>query len=214
MMKYNTVLFDLDGTLTDPKEGITRCVAYALEHFGIHVEDTDTLCPFIGPPLYECFEKFYHLTHEEAEKAVEIYRERFRPIGMFENEVYEGIPALLADLKTAGITVALATSKPQEFALKILEHFDLLRYFDIVVGSELSGARIEKQDVIREVIAQLTSARREPIIMVGDRCFDVEGAAAEGIPCIGVLYGYGNREELKNAVGIAATVKELREMLL
>lgn len=214
MMKYSTVLFDLDGTLTDPKEGITRCVAHALAAFGIHVADTDTLCPFIGPPLTECFETFYGFSHEDAVRAVEVYRERFRPIGMFENKVYPGIPALLEALKAQGVTVALATSKPQEFALKILEHFDLLRYFDIVVGSELSGARVEKQDVIRAVLARLTSAQRERAVMVGDRCFDVDGAAGEGLACIGVLYGYGNAEELKNAVAVATTVEELSALLL
>ena len=213
-MKYKTVLFDLDGTLTDPKEGITRCVAYALEHFGIHVKDLNALCPFIGPPLHECFEMFYGLSHEEAHRAVDLYRERFRPIGMFENQVYEGIPALLAALKEAGVTVVLATSKPEPFAVTILEHFGLLSYFDIVVGSELSGARIKKQDVIREALFRLDPANRVETVMVGDRCFDVEGATAEGIPCIGVLYGYGNRKELKNAVHLAATVEELHALLL
>lgn len=213
-MSYTTVLFDLDGTLTDPKEGITRCVAHALEAFGIHVEELDTLCPFIGPPLLEGFERFYGFSREDAARAVELYRERFRPVGMFENRVYEGIPALLKALKERGIRVALATSKPQVFACKILEHFDLLAYFDIVVGSELSGARTEKQAVIREVLRQLPPEDRSTAVMVGDRCFDVEGAAAEGLPCVGVLYGYGSAEELKNAAAVVATVEELTALLI
>ena len=144
MRDYKYILFDLDGTLTDPKEGITKSVAYALKHFGIDVEDLDTLCKFIGPPLKDSFMQYYGLSEDDAHLAVEKYREYFEPCGMFQNKVYDGVENLLKELKTSGKEIVLATSKPGVYAQKILEHFHLDSYFSYVAGSELDGRRVKK----------------------------------------------------------------------
>lgn len=145
MRDYKYILFDLDGTLTDPKEGITKSVAYALKHFGIDVEDLDTLCKFIGPPLKDSFMQYYGLSEDDAHLAVEKYREYFEPCGMFQNKVYDGVENLLKELKTSGKEIVLATSKPGVYAQKILEHFHLDSYFSYVAGSELDGSKSEKR---------------------------------------------------------------------
>ena len=145
MRDYKYILFDLDGTLTDPKEGITKSVAYALKHFGIDVEDLDTLCKFIGPPLKDSFMQYYGLSEDDAHLAVEKYREYFEPCGMFQNKVYDGVENLLKELKTSGKEIVLATSKPGVYAQKILEHFHLDSYFSYVAGSELDGRRVKKR---------------------------------------------------------------------
>ncbi|MBQ6706165.1 MAG: HAD family hydrolase [Clostridia bacterium] len=213
-MKYRYIFFDLDGTLTDPGLGITNSVQYALRQFGIDVQDRRELYPFIGPPLSESFVKFYGFTEEQAQEAVTQYRVYFADTGIFENSVYPGIPELLKALNDAGMRPVLATSKPAVFAERILEHFDLKKFFHFVSGSELNGARVEKADVIRFALDALSITDLSEVIMVGDRCFDVEGAAACGLPAIGVLYGYGDEEELRNAAAIAKTVADLRELLL
>lgn len=213
-MQYRYVFFDLDGTLTDPALGITNSVMYALRHFGIEVEDRRVLYPFIGPPLKESFEKFYNMSSVDAEEALRVYRVYFSDKGLFENTVYDGIPALLEALCKAGCKVVLATSKPLVFAERILEHFDLKKYFAFLSGSELNGARVEKADVIRYAIEALHITDLEQVMMVGDRCFDVEGATENGIKTIGVTYGYGDREELKDAAIVVDTVKELHKALL
>ena len=217
MKKY--FLFDLDGTLTDPKLGICTCVQYALKDQGIEVNNLDVLEPFIGPPLKDSFMHFYGMNEENAEKAIAKYRERFSEIGLFENEVYEGIPQMLRGLKTKGFKLAVASSKPQVFVERILEHFSLKQYFDAVVGSELDGTRVNKDEVVQEALRQLFGedpVNPEQIYMIGDRCFDVEGARAFGIESVGVTYGYGGLEELMESKAdyIVQSVPELYEFLL
>lgn len=209
-MQY--ILFDLDGTITNPKEGITKSVAYALEKFGIHVENLDDLCPFIGPPLRVSFSKFYGFSSEDAEKAVQYYRENYSKSGRLQCEIYDGIPELLQYLKDQGKTVLMATSKPTEYAKQILEHFGLLSYFDYVSGSSMDASRTEKADVIRHALEQFPEAKPEEMVMIGDREFDYFGAKEFGIPCVLVAYGYGSMEELENCkpLSIQKTPGELQ----
>lgn len=196
---YQYILFDLDGTLTDPGIGITNSVAYALEKYNISVEDRTELYKFIGPPLQDSFMEFYGFSEMESKRAVEYYREYFRDKGIFENEVYEGIPELLQTLKGLGKQVILATSKPEEFARQILEHFDLIQYFDFVAGATMDGLRSEKSDIIQYALEQCMIKDTSKVIMVGDRKHDIIGAAKNKLPAIGVLFGYGSEEELRNA---------------
>ena len=199
-MTYTHLLFDLDGTLTDPREGITKCVQHALHHFGIEEDDLDKLTLFIGPPLISSFMEFYGLTREEAQKAVEVYRERFSTIGIFENKVLEGIPEMLGRLKAQGKILAVASSKPEEFVLRILDHFALTDYFDEITGASMDGKRSEKKDVIEEALARLgRSHDRKGILMVGDRKHDVEGAAACGLDSLGIYTGFAPAGELEKA---------------
>lgn len=215
-MAYKYILFDLDGTLTDPKEGITNSVAHALRSFGIEPPPADELCAFIGPPLAESFMKFYGFDEQKAQAAVEAYREYFDPYGKFENLVYDGIEDMLKELCEAGIKLAVATSKPEKFAKQILEHFGLAQYFDIIRGSLMNGGRVHKNDVINSILDELTDDEKANIIMVGDRKFDVIGAHECGMGCIGVLFGYGSREEMieANADFIAEDVAQLTALLL
>lgn len=212
-MKY--ILFDLDGTLTDPAEGITNSVAYALERYGIEVKDKSELNCFIGPPLTESFEKFFNFTADDAKDAVEVYREYFSVKGIFENEVYDGIPEMLARLKAEGKTVVMATSKPEVFAKKIAEHFGFLKYFDYIAGSTLDGSRVAKHDVIEYALKSLDITERDECVMIGDRLHDINGAKLSGMKSIGVLYGYGSREELEatGADMICETVEELCKVI-
>lgn len=212
MLKRN-ILFDLDGTLTDPMIGITTSVRYALSHFGIDVPTLEQLTPFIGPPLKGSFQKFYGFSEADAETALAKYREYFSKTGLYENEVYDGIPSLLKELKSQGVALYLATSKPTIYATQILEHFNLSVYFDFIGGSELSGERVEKSDVIDFVLRENNIAK-ETAVMVGDRCFDVNAGKEAGLTTIGVLYGYGDKEELKDATYIAETVEELKKILV
>ena len=211
MIKY--ILFDLDGTLTNPKEGITKCVQYALKHFGIGRE-CDELISFIGPPLKEQFMEYASLTEEEGVKAVEIYRERFAPIGIFENEIYDGILSMLESLKNQGKTLAIATSKPTVFAEKISRKYGIEPYITLLVGSELDGRNTDKALVIKNAMEKLGAAK-ENTIMVGDREHDVIGARKNGIDCIGVSYGYGKDGELEEsgALKIAYTPNDLLKIL-
>uniref|UniRef100_UPI004055F68F HAD hydrolase-like protein n=1 Tax=Acetatifactor sp. TaxID=1872090 RepID=UPI004055F68F len=213
------LLFDLDGTLTDPKIGITTCVQYALKAFGIEEPDLDKLEPFIGPPLKESFMEFYGMEDSQAEAAVAKYRERFKDVGLFENEVYKGIPTLLRTLQAKGMHLAVASSKPTVFVERILQHFHLDQYFEVVVGSELDGRRVNKDEVVQEALKRLfhnKTIQREQIYMIGDRKFDVEGARAHGIESVAVAYGYGGVEELMEAKAdyVVCSVKELQELLL
>lgn len=213
-MRYPYVFFDLDGTLTDPAIGITNSVMYALKYFGIDIADRRVLYPFIGPPLKESFEKFYQLSSEQAEEALREYRVYFSDKGLYENTVYDGIPTLLQALCDNGCKVVLATSKPAVYAKRILEHFDLQKYFTFVSGSELNGERVDKAEVIRYALDALHITDVKQVIMVGDRCFDVEGAAECGIDAIGVTYGYGDAVELSGAMQVVNTVQELQAVLL
>lgn len=195
---FDVVLFDLDGTLTDPKQGITSCVQYALANIGIDEPDLDNLEDFIGPPLKEHFMERYSLDETTAKVCVDKYRERYNPIGVYENKMYEGIDKVLETLKERGIKLAVASSKPTMLVNVVLEHFGLMKYFDVVAGSELDGTRTRKSDVIRyafELLGEKGLSHERPI-MVGDRKHDVIGAREAGIPCMAVAYGYGSMEEL------------------
>ncbi len=206
------LLFDLDGTLTDPMVGITSSVQYALEKFGIYVRYLKELIPFIGPPLSDSFEEFYGFSKEDAEKAVQYYREYYAPKGIFENEVYPYIPEMLASLTEAGFTLLVATSKPTVFAKQILKHFGLSDYFSFVGGSELDGVRKTKAEVI-DYVLKMCGVKAKEAIMIGDRKHDIEGAKTCGVESVGVLYGYGEKEELLKA-GADHIVKDVRELEL
>lgn len=208
---YKYILFDLDGTLTDPAEGITNSVAYSLSKYGIEVSDKKELYKFIGPPLKDSYIEYYGFSESDAVKAIEYYREYFKPKGMFENEVYEGVPELLEELKRSGKKIILATSKPEVFSTEILKHFDLYKYFDFVSGATLDGTRSKKADIIAYAISEMGITEKEKCLMVGDRAQDINGAIANGIDSLGVLFGYGDREELESAGAtyIAESVKDI-----
>jgi phosphoglycolate phosphatase len=210
------VLFDLDGTLTDPKPGITQSVRYALAKFGIPVADLDSLTPFIGPPLLDSFRRTYGFDEGQARRAVSYYREYFAERGLFENAVYPGIPALLGELRSRGTRLIVATSKPTVYAERILRHFDLSAPFEQVCGSDLDLSRSEKAAIIAEILDQLPGVPRDEIVMVGDREHDVLGARANRVAAIGVTYGYGTVAELEAAepVALATSVAELAALLL
>ncbi len=214
--KFSTVLFDLDGTLTDPAEGITNSVEYALNFYGIKVESKKYLECFIGPPLYASFEKYYGFSREKAEEAVAKYREYFAVRGIFENKLFDDTESLLKALKEQSIKVVLATSKPEVYAVKILEHFGIDKYFDCVTGSLLSGERIDKADVIKEALKRIGNKDKENCIMVGDRSHDIIGAKKNGVKNVGVLFGYGSLKELKDAGAdyIAEDFDELKRILM
>ena len=212
---YSYVLFDLDGTLTDPGVGITNSVMYALSKYGITVNDRSELYPFIGPPLDESFMKYFGFKKEECTAVIEKYREYFKDTGIFENEVYDGVPEMLTELKKAGCTLILATSKPQTFAERILDHFGLREYFTFVAGATLDGSRIKKADVIAYALRELGIRDISSCLMVGDREHDLVGAAANGMDAVGVLYGYGSREELEavRRVFLAETPEDLADFI-
>lgn len=206
------ILFDLDGTLTDSGEGIINCATLALEHFGLAVPDRETMRQFVGPPLRDTFVKF-GVPADKAEEAVAVYRSRYVPIGKYENEPYSGIRELLEKLQAEGHTLYVATSKPEELSIDILNKFDLAKYFDRICGATLDGSRDEKAQVIAYLLEQTGS--KENAIMVGDTAFDVLGAAAHGIPTIGVAWGYGKVSDMQaaGAKSIAHTMNELYALL-
>ena len=214
MIKY--VLFDLDGTLTDPKEGITKCVQFALEEMGINPPPTDELLDFIGPPLVDSFIRRFGMTIGDAEFALKKYRERFSTVGMFENKVYDGIPEMLRILKDSGLTLAVASLKPLIFVEKILEKFDLKKYFSAIAGSDLEGTKHTKKQIIDDAFAVPSPDNLSEVIMVGDRYQDIEGAKEAGILSLGVRYGYAEKGELE-AEGtdfIADTPAEVTDIIL
>ena len=213
------LLFDLDGTLTDPKEGITRCVQYGMEALVIYEPDREKLVPFIGPPLLDMYMEYCGFTREHAAFAVEKYRERFRTKGMYENEIYDGIAGMLARLRAAGKRLGVATSKPEVFAVPILRHFHIDGYFEHIVGSELSGERVKKGEVIEEALNRFGvggEQRTSQAVMVGDRKHDILGAQEAGIVSVGVTYGFGGLDELSGAGAdrIVDSVEELEKLLL
>ena len=218
---FDYCLFDLDGTLTDPREGITKSVQHALRAFGIEEPDLKKLEPFIGPPLKDSFMEFYGFTGEEAERAIAVYRERFAPVGISENQIYPGIPQMLESLYRRGMRLAVASSKPIGFVKQILAHFDIEKYFDVVVGSELDGTRGTKEEVVEEALGQLgiltmpVTERHGRGAMTGDRKFDIQGAKAYGLTGVGVGFGFAREGELEEAGAeyIAETVAELAEFL-
>ncbi len=213
---FKNLLFDLDGTLTDPALGITSAAQYALGRMGIEIADRSTLTWLIGPPLIGSFEEGFGLTHLQALEALGYYREYFSEKGIFENRIYPGIPELLSDLRAAGRRMMVATSKPEEFTHRILEHFGIARYFDFVGGNTMDESRPTKADVVSHVLRSRSDAAPENTLMIGDRKYDVEGARAFGLDCAGVLYGYGSREELEQAKAryIVESVAALRDLLL
>ena len=213
---YKTILFDLDGTLTDPAVGITNSVAYSLKRYGIEVENKNDLLNFIGPPLADSYMKYYGFSETEAYKAVDVYREYFKDIGIFENKVYDGVEDLLKLLKENGKTIILATSKPEVFAKRILEHFNLAKYFDYCVGSNLDGTRCQKKLVVAHALKISNTDELKTTVMVGDREHDIIGGKQNGLETIGVLYGYGSKDELTlaGATHIAKTVDDLKNMLI
>ena len=208
---YKNILFDLDGTLTDPGTGITNSVAYALARWNIHVEDRRTLYRFIGPPLQDSFREYYGFSPEEALKAVDVYREYFREKGLYENEVYPGVEDMLKTLKAQGKTLILATSKPEEFAIRILKHFGLDGYFTVMAGATMEPSRSKKGDVIAYALHTAGVSDLTKAVMIGDREHDIIGAKQNGLDSIGVLFGYGDREELEKAgaTHIAPTVESI-----
>ena len=211
---YRVILFDLDGTLTDSGEGITKSVQYAIEKLGMGEYPLEELRSFVGPPLMEQFMNFCHISQECAKEAVGYYRERYSLVGLYENRLYDGIQQLLKELKEQGYLLGVASSKPEYFVDKILQYFSLDSYFDAVVGSELSGQRTSKSEVVEEALGRLgVSDRRQEVVLVGDRKYDVLGARAMGIDCVAVSYGYGDMQELMevNPVYIAKSVEELAD---
>lgn len=209
------ILFDLDGTLTDPLVGITKSVQYSLRHFGINIENNRDLVNFIGPPLRESYAKYYGFDEASAELAVKKYREYFSDTGIFENEIYDGIESMLKKLRDSGKTLVLATSKPYVFAEKILEHFGIAEYFSFIAGSELNGERSRKTEVIQYAIDNVGILSVDDAVMIGDREHDIIGAKSLGMDSIGVLYGYGDLQELTDvgADYIAESVEKLDKIL-
>lgn len=200
-MKYQYIFFDLDGTITESGPGIMASVKYSLEKMGYPSDDLDKIRKFIGPPLKESYMRFYGMSEEEAERAIVCYREYFTDKGIFENAVYEGVIESLEQLKTAGKHLVIATSKPEEFAKRIAEHFDFAKYFDQICGATMDEKLVEKADIIAYAIETLglSADSKKQILMVGDRKHDILGAKHNGLHSMGVLFGYGNLEELKEA---------------
>lgn len=214
-MKYKHILFDLDGTLTDSKEGITKSISYALSKIGIQVSDLDTLEKFVGPPLSESFKEYYGLNEEEESDAIRYYREYFKDKGILENKVYDGIEELLIELKEKDFMLYVATSKPTVFAKIILDHFKLSNYFKGIVGSELDGTRSKKGEVIKHIINEF-KLNVEDVIMVGDRKHDMIGAFENEVANLGVTYGYGTKEELQKSGAnyIAEEIRDISRILM
>lgn len=198
-MKYKYILFDLDGTLTDPKEGITKSVQYALKKFDILIEDLDLLEKFIGPPLKDAFIEYYDFSEGQSLQAIEYFRKYFKKEGMFQNKVYEHMEHLLIKLKELGLILIVATSKPTVFAKQILSHFKIDMYFDFIIGSNLDGTRSKKGQIISYIIDNCNITNVKEVVMVGDRKHDIIGAKENNVDSIGAIYGYGSKEELINA---------------
>jgi phosphoglycolate phosphatase len=231
MHKYQFLLFDLDGTVTDSGPGIMNAAHRALLAYNIEEADRERLRLFVGPPLDKSFMERYGFSEEDAWKAVAVFREYYNVTGIFENSVYPGIEEMLKSLKERGYILAIASSKPQIMIHRVLKHFDIEKYFDVIVGCELDGTRSSKSEVVTEVLSQLSNLAKERnlvnphemgdtdiisqirmnAVMIGDRFYDVEGAHALELPCIGILYGYGSRQEMEDAKAdfIFETVKDL-----
>ena len=214
---FDLIIFDLDGTLTDSGEGITKSVQYTLEKYGIHEPDLKELRKFIGPPLIDSFMKYYGFTKEGALEAREVFNERYIPIGWKENHPYPGIEEVLANLKAAGKLLAIATSKPENTAHRVLTHFGLMKYFDIFCAAPQNGLNAEKEGRIMAVLEEAKAMGRPAKcpVMVGDTHFDVEGAHKCQVPCIGVTWGYAVEGEFENcgADYVVNTMEELRNLL-
>lgn len=219
MLKY--VLFDLDGTLTESGPGIMNAAKIALNHFGIEENNVGNLHKFVGPPLTESFGQRYGMNEADTQEAIAVFRKYYNVTGIYENSVFEGIQEMLQQLKSNGLLLSIASSKPRPMIDIVVDHFDIRKYFDVIVGCELDGTRSQKKEVVDEVIrlfGELSGDRAvlEHSIMVGDRMYDVNGARECGLECIGVTYGYGTRQELQEAGAayIVDSVNELGEKLL
>lgn len=216
MQRYHYLLFDLDGTLTDPAEGITKSIAYALDYFGIETPNLHDLRSWIGPPIKQSLMEIHHFDEAKADIGVAKYRERFSDIGLYENELFEGIPELLDSAKEKGHQIYLATSKPTIFAARILQHFHIDKYFDFVGGSTLDDSRPTKAHVIRHVIENTGLKAPSNALMIGDRKYDIIGGKSCNMDTVGVLYGYGSHGELQShgATYIVESIARLSEFLL
>lgn len=215
-MNCKNIFFDLDGTVTDPYIGITNSILFSLEYYPeLAKPEREALKPFIGPPLYASYMEFFGMDEKTAHEAVEHYREYYRPKGVLECSLYDGMTELLKNLKASNKKIYLATSKPEGFAIQILEHFEIKQYFDGIYGSTLDGSRVKKEDVLAYALAE-SGAEPNLSVMVGDTVFDVTGALQNKIPCIGVSYGYGERDAIKEsgAISVADSVSELQTLLL
>lgn len=216
MKKYPYILFDLDGMMVNTDDGVFNCVCYAHEKLGYPIPDMETLKKYMGPPLKYSFVNFSGMTTEESEQALAFYRERYAATGLYEGHVFDGIPELLQALKEKGILLGTATSKPEEYASKILEHFDIAKYFDIMCGAELDGSVNHKHEVIELALKKLNNPDKARAVMVGDRKQDIDGAKLNGIKAIGVRFGYAEEGELEDAGSdyIAKDMEELTELLV
>ncbi|WP_271495216.1 HAD family hydrolase [Enterococcus sp. 5H] len=214
-MLYKSILFDLDGTITNSAEGIIQAVLFAVKQLGLKTPNEEQLYSFIGPPLADSFEKLYGLNDQEVEKAVAYYREYYQKKGIFESHVYKGIPEVLASLKEKGCQLYLATSKPEIYAKQILNHFNLTHYFKGIYGASLDGKRSKKGDVIQYALKEANILNLKETIMIGDRSHDILGAKENDLASIGVLYGFGNQSELEiaGASYIVSTPTEIISLL-
>lgn len=213
---FDIIFFDLDGTLTNPELGITTCVQYALESMGIDEPDRKKLIPFIGPPLKVMFMGMYGMSEADADSAVDKYRERFSSVGLYENEIFDGIPEMLKSLTESGKKLALATSKPYIYAVEILKHFDILKYFDEVFGPGLDELHISKSVIVERAVNRYGMENRSRMVMVGDREMDIKGAKDNGIASVGVRFGFAAENELESAGAdyFADDVSALTEILM
>ncbi|WP_061809352.1 HAD family hydrolase [Rossellomorea vietnamensis] len=216
MNRYPFILFDLDGTLSDPKEGITKSIQYALEKMGVEVPEVHELECFIGPPLQVSFAENCGFSERETQRAIDFYRERFKEKGMFENQLYSKIPLLLKTLKDKGHTLVVATSKPTIFAEQILSYFNIAQFFDLIAGSNLDGTRTSKTEIIQYILDIYHEYESDNFIMIGDRKHDIIGAQNTGIDSIGVTYGYGSIEEISesNPTYVVQNVEGMKEVLV
>ncbi|MCR4580234.1 MAG: HAD family hydrolase [Treponema sp.] len=208
---FDYLFFDLDGTLTDPALGITNSYKYALNYFGIEIPSYEKLCSFIGPPLVETFKNQFGFSDEKVIEGVKKYREYFAQKGLLENAVYPGIPELLQGLKEAGKKLVVATSKPEEYSVRIIEHFGLSKYFENVCGSNMDETRSKKDEVIAYALERNHISDKSKILMIGDRKHDILGAKKVGLKSCGVLFGYGSREEHEEA-GADFNAENLEEL--
>ncbi|MCI5493101.1 MAG: HAD hydrolase-like protein [Lachnospiraceae bacterium] len=210
-----TLFFDLDGTLINSEPGITKCVQYALDAFGIEENNMDRLRRFIGPPLFDSFCKYYDFDEKKAREAVAKYRERYHVTGIYECELYPGVKKELARLKQDGYQIAMASSKPESSCMTILKHFGIDSLFDEVVGATMDGSRDSKIQVLEEAMRRMEIKDRTQAVLIGDTRFDVDGAKQAGMDCIGVSYGFGSEEELLShgAIAVCHTMKEVREYI-
>ena len=212
---YDVVIFDLDGTVSNPEKGITESFRYALSHLNVKIPSQQTLRTFIGPPLWETFSEKYEFNKSKTGEAVRFWREYFTDKGIYENKLYDGMEELLQKLVDRGLKIAIATTKPQVFADRVVRHFKIDNLFSLVVGSDLDGGRSDKSTLISEVLSSRNVSGGRAV-MVGDRAADIEGAQSCGIDSIGVAYGFGSEEELKNAgaTKVVLTVTDLARLLL